>query len=65
MDINTKDSFRILDTKDLGELLPFGKTKLFKLLYTGKLPVVKIGADYITTSKQIEKWIENNNKYFS
>ena len=51
---------KILTQKNLLEVLPFGKTKLQKLLLSGELPVTKIGRTYITTDEQIVDWIKNN-----
>lgn len=51
---------KIFKQKDLYKILPFGKTKINQLLKSGKLPVVKIGNDYITTFNLLEEWIKNN-----
>lgn len=53
-------SQKVLKQKDLYEILPFGKTKINKLLQSEDFPVVKIGKDYITTFNLIEKWIEDH-----
>ncbi|MFR3656801.1 MAG: hypothetical protein ACLTWK_00795 [Eisenbergiella sp.] len=53
-------SQRVLKQKDLYDILPFGKTKINKLLQSEDFPVVKIGKDYITTFNLIEKWIEDH-----
>lgn len=53
-------SQRVLKQKDLYDILPFGKTKINKLLQSDDFPVVKIGKDYITTFNLIEKWIEDH-----
>lgn len=55
-----KQSDKILKQTDLYEILPFQKTKIQQLLRSGELPVVKVGKDYITTYRQIEKWIDDN-----
>lgn len=57
---NATKSQRVLKQKDLYEILPFGKTKINKLLQSEDFPVVKIGKDYITTFNLIEKWIEEH-----
>lgn len=49
-----------ITSKELLEMLPFGKTKFNKLLRAGELPLVKIGNDYITTESAVENWISNN-----
>ncbi len=51
---------KILNQKDLLEILPFGKTKLNELLISGVLPVVKVGRSYITTEEKLSEWINNN-----
>ena len=51
---------KIITSKELLELMPFGKTKFNKLLQAGELPLVKIGNDYITTESAVEKWINDN-----
>lgn len=64
-DLNVDDSNRniknsILSLTDLYDVLPFGKTKINKLVKSGQLPVLKIGRDYITTYSILEKWISDN-----
>ena len=44
-----KYKYKILKQSDLYNILPFGKTKINKLLKSGQLPLLKIGNDYITT----------------
>lgn len=51
---------KILNQKDLYELLPFKKTKFNELLQSRILPVTKIGRDYITSEEQIMKWLKDN-----
>jgi hypothetical protein len=51
---------KIISQKDLYSILPFGKTKIKQLLKAGKLPVTKVGNDYITTYNLLEEWIEKN-----
>ena len=60
--ISKKDKLenRILKQTDLYEIFPFKKTKMQQLIKSGQLPLVKIGNDYITTFKIIEKWISDN-----
>lgn len=53
---------KILNQKDLYELLPFKKTKFNELLQAGLLPVVKIGRDYITSEEQIIEWLKENER---
>lgn len=51
---------KILKQTDLYEILPFGKTKINKLIRSGELPLLKIGNDYITTFKILEDWITSH-----
>lgn len=51
---------KIITSKELLDMLPFGKTKFNKLLKANELPLVKIGTDYITTESAVEKWINDN-----
>lgn len=51
---------KILNQKDLYEILPFGKTKVHQLIKSEQLPLVKIGKDYITTFNILEEWIKNH-----
>ncbi|MDF2543585.1 MAG: hypothetical protein K0S47_3303 [Herbinix sp.] len=54
------EEFKIITQDDLLQILPFGKTKLLQLLQAGVLPVTKVGKDYITTTHQLQKWLEKN-----
>ena len=51
---------KIITQQDLYDILPFGKTKINKLIQSGELPLVKVGKDYITTEQKIEDWISEN-----
>lgn len=55
-----QNELKILNQRDLYFLLPFGKTKTKQLLKAGKLPVTKVGNDYITTYNLLEEWIRKN-----
>lgn len=55
-----KQNCKILNQKDLYEILPFGKTKVQQLINSGQLPLIKIGKDYITTFNILEEWIKNH-----
>lgn len=55
-----ENDLRVLKSKDIQDLLGFGKTKMCELFQSGTLPVVKIGREYITTEKKLENWIEEN-----
>jgi len=45
---------------DLEKIFPFGKSKLLKLCKAGVLPVVKVGKDYISNPKLIDRWMQEN-----
>ena len=51
---------KVLNFKDLVEILPFGRNKTLELCQRQVLPVIKIGKDYVTTDKQLQKWFEEN-----
>ena len=51
---------RILCQRDLVNILPFGKTKIQKLLNENQLPMVRVGKDYITTFDILQDWIREN-----
>lgn len=51
---------RVLKQTDLYDILPFGKTKISQLIKSNKLPLLKIGNDYITTFNILEEWIKEN-----
>lgn len=50
----------VLKQTDLYNILPFGKTKINELLQSGKLPALKLGRDWITTTDALSSWIEKN-----
>ena len=54
------NKYKILKQSDLYNILPFGKTKINKLLKSGQLPLLKIGNDYITTFNILEEWIRDH-----
>lgn len=51
---------KLYSFNDLLLIFPFGKTKLRQLLQAGVLPVVKVGKQYVTSEKAIERWILEN-----
>ena len=51
---------KILNQKDLYEVLPFGKTKIQQLITSNQLPLLKIGKDYVTTYNILEDWIREH-----
>ena len=50
----------IYTTKEMMEILKFGKTKMNALLRSGEFPAVKIGGQYRITKEELEKWMELN-----
>lgn len=57
---NLTEQKRFLSLNDLYDVLPFGKTKILKLIAANELPVMKVGKDYITTYNILEKWVEEH-----
>lgn len=55
-----KQNCKVLNQKDLYEILPFGKTKVKQLINSGQLPLIKIGKDYITTFNILEDWLRDH-----
>ena len=51
---------KILNQKDLYDVLPFGKTKIKQLIASKQLPLFKIGKDYVTTYNILEDWIREH-----
>lgn len=60
MEIEKEYSEKILNQSDLYDILPFGKTKIQKLIKSNQLPLLKIGNDYITTYNILENWIKEH-----
>ena len=53
----------IYTTKEMMQILKFGKTKMNELLKSGEFPAVKIGGQYRITKEALEKWMcENEGK---
>lgn len=50
----------IYTTKEMMEILKFGKTKMNALLRSGEFPAVKIGGQYRITKEELENWMKNN-----
>ena len=51
---------KILNQKDLIEILPFGKTKCWELIRNGVIPTVKVGQDYIIEEEKFKEWLDKN-----
>lgn len=47
-----------LTQKDLLDILPFGKTKLYDLLRRRIIPTVKVGRNYVVTRTALYEWFE-------
>lgn len=52
----------IYTTKEMMQILKFGKTKMNALLKSGEFPAVKIGGQYRITKESLEKWMKDNEK---
>ncbi len=53
-------SMEVYTTKEMMEVLKFGKTKMNALLRSGEFPAVKIGGQYRITKDELERWMEEN-----
>ena len=58
--LNNQITKGFITQKELYDILPFGKTKIKKLLKSNILPTVRLGKDYLTSYSEIEEWIEEN-----
>ena len=58
--MNDKEIGRIYTLEDLGQIFPFGRTKLLKLCREGVLPVIKVGRSYISNEELINRWLLDN-----
>lgn len=55
----------LLHKEDLMRELNCKETKFNAIINRGTLPVVKLGADYITTKEALQKWVlENRGREF-
>lgn len=52
--------YKVFSMADLLAIFPFSRTKMFALLQTGTLPVVKVGRSYLTTQAVLDRWFEKN-----
>ena len=50
----------VYTTKEMMQILKFGKTKMNELLKSGEFPAVKIGGQYRITKEALEKWMLDN-----
>ena len=41
--------YKVFSMADLLAIFPFSRTKMFALIHTGSLPVVRVGRSYLTT----------------
>ena len=55
-----KGLMEIYTTKEMMEILKFGKTKMNALLQSGEFPAVKIGGQYRITKEALEKWMKDH-----
>lgn len=52
----------VYTTKEMMEILKFGKTKMNALLRSGEFPAVKIGGQYRITKEALEQWMREHEK---
>ena len=50
----------VYTTKEMMQILKFGKTKMNALLRSDEFPATKIGGQYRITKEELEKWMEKN-----
>jgi excisionase family DNA binding protein len=48
----------LLKPEEAASLLRVGRTKLFQLVWSGELPVVRIGRSVRLPRAELERWIE-------
>lgn len=51
---------RLLNTKEMQQVLCCGRTKLYELIHSGVLPVTKIGKCYYISEKRLDSWVVNS-----
>jgi excisionase family DNA binding protein len=49
----------LLDSRAVAELLDLGRTKVFQMMATGELPVIRIGRCVRVPRSGLESWIAN------
>lgn len=49
------DKLKAYNTKELLEILPIGRTMLYRMLRTGEIPSIKLGGKILVTHKTVEK----------
>ena len=54
------NNLEIYTTKEMMNILKFGKTKMNELLRSGEFPAVKIGGQYRITKEALEQWMKQN-----
>ena len=54
---------RWLTLKDLAEYLQVSKEKIYHLARGRNIPAYKIGSQWRFKRKEVDKWIEENNKH--
>ena len=54
------DDFKKYSIAEFSEMLGIGKTKTREMLQSKLLPVTKVGRDYFTSPKAIQKFLKEN-----
>ena len=52
--------YKVFSMADLLAIFPFSRTKMFALIHTGSLPVVRVGRSYLTTQAALDQWFQKN-----
>ena len=60
LEVQQLNNIEIYTTKEMMEILKFGKTKMNELLRSGEFPAVKIGGQYRITKEALEQWMRHN-----
>lgn len=56
---------KLLNTKQIREVLNCSKTKLYEMINNGAFPVVQIGRRYYISEAKLQKWINTKTKIFN
>lgn len=56
-----QENREILGMKDLYKMLPFGKTKIKQMAFSGSFPfLIKIGRHYVFFEEDLYNWLKKN-----
>jgi excisionase family DNA binding protein len=50
----------LLKADKVAKMLDIGRTKVYEMMASGELPVVRIGSAVRVNRQRLEKWIEEN-----